>query len=116
MIVFDYVTANFDRWSGGNVGRDKKTGALLFIDNDGAFYETPHAAPLERQWEILRGVERFSKSFVKSMERLGPDELRAALGEETAGVPLLSDKVLAGVEERRKRALSEIAEDERYFD
>ncbi len=41
MIVFDYITGNWDRWSGGNVGHDPQSGTVLFIDNDGAFYETP---------------------------------------------------------------------------
>jgi hypothetical protein len=112
MLVFDYVTANFDRWSGGNVGRDKSTGTLLFIDNDGAFYEAPHEAPLKRQFELLRSVQRFSRSFVKSLGSLGPDELRRAIGEETPGVPLLSQNVLRMTDERRKQALAEIGEDE----
>jgi hypothetical protein len=113
MIAFDYVTANFDRWSGGNVGRDKTTGTLLFVDNDGAFYEVPHQAPLERQLGLLRGVERFSKSFVKALEGLDRDKLREAIGEEAPGVPLLSDKVLTATDERRKKVLAEIGEDER---
>ena len=109
MIVFDYVTGNFDRWSGGNVGRDKTTGRLLWIDNDGAFYPVPHAAPLARQLGILRGVDRFSKSFANALAALGSTELRAAMGEGAAKTPLLPDDVLAGVEDRRKRAIAEIA-------
>ena len=35
------VTGNWDRWSGGNVGLDRARMRLhLFIDNDGAFFET----------------------------------------------------------------------------
>ena len=41
MIVFDYLTANWDRWSGGNVAEDSANGKLLFVDNDGAFYDPP---------------------------------------------------------------------------
>ena len=41
MLAFDYLTANWDRWSGGNVARAGATGAVLYVDNDGAFYERP---------------------------------------------------------------------------
>jgi hypothetical protein len=116
MVVFDYVTGNFDRWSGGNIGRDKETGTLLFIDNDGAFYEVPHPGPLARQLDILRSVERFSKSFVTSLERLDLEKLRTAMGEEAPGVPLLADAVLKGVDDRRKKALAEISSDEQSFE
>jgi hypothetical protein len=116
MIVFDYVTGNFDRWSGGNVGRDPTTGELLFIDNDGAFFEVPKADALARQLRIVRETERFSKSFVTSLERLGMVELRAALGDEAPGVPLVSERVVAGVDARRREVLAEITEDERVFE
>ncbi len=116
MLVFDYVTGNFDRWSGGNVGQDKVTGHLLFIDNDGAFYETPHPEPLARQLALVCRAGRFSKSFLKSLEELGPRELRAALGDDAPGEPLLADKVLAGVDERRVRVLAEVKSKARDFD
>lgn len=116
MLVFDYVTGNFDRWSGGNIGRDKATGRLLFIDNDGAFYETPHPAALARQLELVRSAQRFSKSFVKSLGALDAPALRAALGDEAPGQPLLSERVLAGVDARRAIALEELAKKTLAFD
>jgi hypothetical protein len=100
MLVFDYVTANWDRWSGGNVARAGDEGRLLFVDNDGAFYEHPAREPLAAQLTRIRRIVRFSRSFVASLQALDDAKLRAAFGEETPGIPLLSDQVIADVESR----------------
>jgi len=100
MIAFDYVTANWDRWSGGNVAEDGATGKVLFVDNDGAFYEWPDPAALARQRALLGRVMRFSRRFVGALRGLDAGKVRAALGEETIGVPLVSERVVAGVAER----------------
>lgn len=108
MIVFDYVTANFDRWSGGNVGKDPKTGRLLFIDNDGAFYEQPHEGPLAHQLALLKATDRFSKSFVKALEGLRRDDLHGILGNDAAGAPLYAEELLDAIDARRVKALAAI--------
>ena len=105
LVAFDFVTANWDRWSGGNVGIDKATGTLLYIDNDGAFFEVPPSEGLQRNKKLLDGVDKFSRSFVVRLKALDDDALDHALGEETPGVPLLSAKALAGVHARRKQLL-----------
>jgi hypothetical protein len=105
MIVFDYVTGNWDRWSGGNVGFDRARDTVLFIDNDGAFYDPPPAAALARQTTILARVDRFSARFVAALRAL---EVARALGEERPGEPLLGEHNVASVEARRRRALAVI--------
>ncbi|MDB4936591.1 MAG: hypothetical protein JWP87_3563 [Labilithrix sp.] len=105
LVAFDFVTANWDRWSGGNVGIDKPSGTLLFIDNDGAFFDVPPREGLERNEKLLDGVDKFSRSFIDEMKELDEGAMKRALGEETAGVPLLSEKALAGVLQRRKQLL-----------
>jgi hypothetical protein len=105
LIVFDYLTGNWDRWSGENVGFDSKQGMVLFIDNDGAFYDTPPPGPLASQRRRLEAVTRFSRGFVASLRRLDAGALRAAMGEEAAGAPLLGPRSLAGVAARRDEAL-----------
>jgi hypothetical protein len=105
LIVFDYVTGNWDRWSGGNVGFSPKARMLLFVDNDGAFYDTPPAAPLAAQKERLTAVRRFSRTFVRRLRTLDAAALRKALGDESPDVPLLGEKALAGVDARREEAL-----------
>ena len=97
MLVFDYVTANWDRWSGGNVAEDGATGRVLFVDNDGAFYEWPDPAALARQRAVLARVTRFSRRFVAALRALDATRVRAALGEEAPGVALVPERVVAGV-------------------
>jgi hypothetical protein len=106
LVVFDYITGNWDRWSGGNVGFDANTRTLLFIDNDGAFYDVPPAGPLATQKGRLLAITRFSRGFVARLRALDARSLASALGDETPGVPLLTDKATAGVNQRRDEALA----------
>jgi hypothetical protein len=108
MLVFDYITANWDRWSGGNVARAGADGVLLFVDNDGAFYEHPAQEPLAAQLARIRRVARFSQSFVSALQGLDDAKLRAAFGDEAPGTPLLSDPVIAAVESRLRKVLGVI--------
>lgn len=106
MLVFDYLTGNWDRLSGGNVGWDRDGKRILFIDNDGAFFESPPAASLEAQWRQLERVDRFSRSLTARLRQLdGLPALRRALGEEAEGAPLLPDSILRGVDARRQKVL-----------
>ena len=105
LVAFDFVSGNWDRWSGGNVGVDKTTGTLLFIDNDGAFFDVPPSDALQKNKRLLLGIDRYSRSFVLRMRELDDDALAHALGEESPGVPLLSTKALDGVRQRRKQLL-----------
>ncbi|MGH7293333.1 MAG: hypothetical protein ACRELB_00295 [Polyangiaceae bacterium] len=114
MIVFDYVTANWDRWSGGNVARDGATGALLYVDNDGAFYEWPAPATLAAQLSMVKRITRFSRRFADALRGLNDTTLRQALGDESPGTPLLPGRAVAGVLARRREAVEII--DERVRD
>jgi hypothetical protein len=105
LVAFDYVTGNWDRWSGGNVARDRETGMLLYVDNDGAFYDPPPADSLASQLAFLRRVVRFSRGFVALLRALDEAKLHAVFGDETPGVPLLADRVIVGVDQRRKTVL-----------
>jgi hypothetical protein len=108
MIAFDYVTANWDRWSGGNVAEDSATGNVLFVDNDGAFYDPPDAALLKQQLALVRRIVRFSHRFVAALRALDASKLAGAIGDEVAGTPLLSQRVLDGVDARRRNVLATV--------
>jgi hypothetical protein len=108
VIAFDYLTANWDRWSGGNVAQDGATGTVLFVDNDGAFYEQPAADTLARQRAQLERVARFSRRFVAALRALDGDRLRSAFGEESPGVPLLRERVVEGVASRSKTVVAAV--------
>jgi hypothetical protein len=105
MIVFDGVTGNWDRWSGANVGFDAKAHKLLFVDNDGAFM-TPTPAPFEQQRGLVRMLKKVPRALVDKLRGLDPPRMKAALGEEATGAPLLSDAALRDVETRRRALLA----------
>jgi hypothetical protein len=106
LVAFDFMTGNWDRWSGGNVGLDKASGTLLYIDNDGAFFEVPPQDALAKNERLLRGIDKLSRSFVAKVRELDDDALARAIGVEAPGEPLLSGKALAGVAQRRKQLLA----------
>jgi hypothetical protein len=105
MIVFDWLTANWDRWSGANIGIDRATNTLLYVDNDGAFFDPVPPKLLGEQLALLKKVERFSPRFIGALDKLDPPALAAAMGDESPGVPLLSEPVLHAIDERRRIAL-----------
>jgi len=107
MIVFDYVTGNWDRWSGANIATSK--GKLLYVDNDGAFFESPPKDFLARNKRTLEGVDRFSRSFVAKLRGLGDEQIAKTL-------ELLSKKAIDGVLARRKEALAIVDTKELFFD
>jgi hypothetical protein len=106
MIVFDYLSGNWDRWSGGQIGTDARGETVLYLDNDGAFFDPPPPEPLAKQRALLALDARFSRRFVAALRALDADATRSAMGEEAPGTPLLAPRVLAGLEERRKAALA----------
>ena len=108
MILFDYLTANWDRYSGGNVGFDRSAGTVLYIDNDGAFFDPPPPKTLASQLARLRRVHVFSRSFVLRLRALDPDATRDAMGDDAPGTPLLAGSVLAGLDDRRKAVLEHV--------
>jgi hypothetical protein len=106
MIVFDALSGNWDRWSGANVGLRPKTRELVFVDNDGAFM-VPTPAPFERQRDLLKGLKKYPRGLVHKLRALDAAGLRAALGEERPGAPLLSPAALDQLEARRRDVVSE---------
>ena len=105
MLAFDYVTGNWDRWSGGNIGIDRAKNQLLFIDNDGAFFDPVPAKEMKRGADLLDGVDRFSRGFVAALRAV---DFAKAFGEEVPGEPLLSAHVIAQTDARRKKVLAAI--------
>lgn len=62
MVMFDYITGNFDRWSGGNIGQvGNAHSPVLYIDNDGAFLWPEPREHLERQAALMRRTSKFSE-------------------------------------------------------
>ncbi len=115
MIVFDTLTGNWDRWSGGNIGYSalgSKNGCdkLLYIDNDGAFFDPVPEGPLASQMALVKKSLHFSRGFVTSLKNISEPELERALGEESPGKPLLPRRVVDAFFARRKNVLAAIDE------
>ena len=105
MIAFDVITGNWDRWSGGNVGLLRATNTLLFIDNDGTFFDPVPPQPLAAQLALLKRVDHFSKSFIANLRALDALALADATGFEVSPDALLAPKVLAAADERRRKVV-----------
>ncbi len=101
LLVFDALTGNWDRWSGDNVGIDRATGTLLFVDNDATFFDPlPHV--FEQARAKVREIDRFSRALVGRLRAISALDLADAFGDEEPGEPLLAARVVAACEERRK--------------
>jgi hypothetical protein len=106
LLAFDFITGNWDRYSGENVGIDRAGTHVLFIDNDAAFMERPPTEQLARNRSLVEASDRFSRSFVTAVRALDADGLAAALGEEAPGRPLVSKAVLSSVARRMAELLA----------
>jgi hypothetical protein len=109
LVVFDCLTGNWDRWSGANVGIDRKTSTLLFVDNDASFFD-PIPPAFQPQMTLLKSVDRFSRALVARMRALDALVLADAFGDEEPGSPLIPPRVVAAADQRRKDVLAIIDE------
>ncbi|MBX3264153.1 MAG: hypothetical protein KF782_31060 [Labilithrix sp.] len=100
LVAFDFVTGNWDRYSGENVGLDRAGSLVLYIDNDAAFMEGPPKARLAENQARLEATARFSRRLVARARALDEARLAAALGEEAPGRPLLSAAAVTAVAKR----------------
>jgi hypothetical protein len=84
LAVWDFLIANWDRWSGGNTFRIGAQGPWVWLDNAAGFGR--YTPPVRRYNEAqLRSVERYSRAFITALRQVSPDELTAALSP--AGLP-----------------------------
>ncbi|MFO0663281.1 MAG: hypothetical protein U0174_04985 [Polyangiaceae bacterium] len=104
MVLFDYMTGNFDRFSGGNVGRSK--GQLLFIDNDGAFLDPMPKEPQERNGVRLHETKRFSKDFIARLKRFRKMDVVGLLGRDLGNQPLLTPASGEGLVKRMSEVIA----------
>jgi hypothetical protein len=100
LVAFDFVTGNWDRFSGENVGIDRTGALVLYIDNDAAFMERPPKESMARSKARLDATDRFSRSFIAAMRRLDEERLAAVFGEEAPGRALLPKAMVSTVARR----------------
>ncbi|MBI5515361.1 MAG: hypothetical protein HY909_16400 [Deltaproteobacteria bacterium] len=104
LLVFDMLTGNWDRWSGGNVAMDA-TGHLLYRDNNGAFDEPFVEGLMHRSMAGLRRTQKFHRGVLDRARALTEASLRAemALDPDRDHPPLTDPQVRSLL--RRRDAL-----------
>jgi hypothetical protein len=102
MILFDELTANWDRWSGGNVFTDASGGDLVLIDNAAAFGPVG-AERRARMDAVLDRAVSPSPAFMDAMVALTREGVTLALAEVGYG-----EAQVNGVMDRRDRLLARL--------
>ncbi len=111
LILFDFVTDNVDRWSGGNILRQhpprQPPTPMLFMDNGAAFTVGENnlgARPTEQAARLAR-VQRLPRAMLTALRALTAERLSAAMRDDPLGSPLGPAQITALLA-RRDRVLA----------
>ena len=99
MLLFDMLTDNADRFSGGNLQLSQDRETLFWMDNTFGFQVDPRG-----HWRCriaLMRSQRFSRSMVAAMRKLDLNTLRAAMGDDA----VLTEPEMKALIARRDLAL-----------
>jgi hypothetical protein len=109
LILFDYLIANIDRWGGGqtNVRVLSRSKPLIYLDNANGF--APQAKPSPVNEARLTALHRFRTKTIEALRALDLGKFRERLASDPLA-PVLSEKQLAELEQRRERVLEHVAE------
>jgi hypothetical protein len=101
LVVFDFLTANPDRYSGGNMKMSDDGKRLFFMDNTMSFFVD--ADGKEKNRDVLLRTQRFSKKLYQALDTITEPTLQKALAEEM-GTPyeILTPAEIAAVVARRR--------------
>src|SRR3954471_9313398 len=80
LVVFDFLTSNPDRYSGGNMKMSEDGKQLYFMDNTMSFFLDPTGIPRNR--EALLKAQRFSRALYETLPHITVRTLQRALTEE----------------------------------
>jgi hypothetical protein len=111
MLAFDYLVANFDRFSGANAQGDASGEHLFLRDHNMAFFEPLRSTHHEKILGRLKRAQRFSRTFVNALKELDAPRLSGALADpmDPPDFRVLSAGQIRGVLDRRTALLSYIA-------
>jgi hypothetical protein len=101
LIVFDFLTANPDRYSGGNMKMSEDGKQLFFMDNTMSFFVDGDG--YEKNRIVLFRTQRFSRKLYDALDLVTVPNLSGALAEEL-GTPyeILTPAEIAAVVSRRQ--------------
>jgi hypothetical protein len=100
LIVFDFLTANPDRYSGGNMMMSPDGQQLFYMDNTLAFFPEPKGHPKTRP--ALQRTQRFSRHLYQALERITAPVLARVLHEGREDGEVLTPEEIGAVVARRE--------------
>ena len=101
LILFDFLTSNPDRYSGGNMKMSPDGTELFYMDNTMSFFVDPNGT--EKNREVLVRTQRFSRKLYESLDRVTVPTLQRALAQEAgAAYDILTPAEIAAVVGRRQ--------------
>jgi hypothetical protein len=114
LLLFDFVNDNIDRWSGGNILRQRSTAQnptppMLFMDNGAAFTigrDNLGARPADQSQRLAR-VTRVSRSLVARLRAMNAESLGREMRLDPLGSPV-GDNGLAAILARRDRLVQHV--------
>jgi hypothetical protein len=83
LLVFDFVTSNPDRTSGGNMLTNADGSRLLFMDNTLSFFIEPQGN--EKTRAALARAQRFSRRLYQALDRISEETLTRILAQASEG-------------------------------
>jgi hypothetical protein len=100
LVVFDFLTDNPDRYSGGNMKMSGDGSQLFFMDNTMSFFVDPEGK--ERNRLALLKTQRFSAALSQALDRVDVETLRRAFAEEGgSSYEILTEAEIKAVVARR---------------
>ncbi len=100
LVVFDFLIANPDRYSGGNIKMSPEGDRLYFMDNTMAFFLMPEGHAKNRSW--LDRTQRYSARLVRALARVTEPTLQRLLGPDIDGQDILTLSEIRAVIARRE--------------
>lgn len=114
LLVTDFINDNIDRWSGGNILRQRSSPQnpapqMLFMDNGAAFTigrDNLGARPADQAQRLAR-VTRFSRSLVTRLRAMNAESLGREMRLDPLGSPV-GDNGIAAILTRRDRVIAHV--------
>ncbi len=102
MIAFDFLVANPDRYSGGNMMTNEDGSRLYFMDNTMSFFIEPEGN--ERTRVALHRTQRFSRRLYEALGRISEAGLAKLMAQASEGeYEILTPPEIRAVVARRDR-------------
>jgi hypothetical protein len=102
LILFDFLTANPDRYSGGNLKMSPDGSQLYFMDNTMAFFLNPEGHLRNR--ELLGRTQRFSRRLYQALARVTVPTLERLMSSDSDPEDVLTPSEIRAVVARREFA------------